>query len=214
MALRKIHRDGEPVLRKKAKTVTKFDGRLALLLDDMKETLTDANGVGLAAPQVGVLKRVIMIDAGAETGVIELVNPVITKRTGVQEYYEGCLSYPGYYGNVGRPESVTVRATDRGGGAVAYAATGLYAVACCHEADHLEGEMFMQKVRGPLYTLDEVKAMRDKNRRAAGEQNQTAGSGSAGSGNAGPAGDARNGAENTEGEEDARPQGSITRIDP
>ena len=150
------------MLKKKAKPVTKFDGRLALLVEDMIETVKDANGVGLAAPQVGILKRLIVIDAGGETGVIELINPEIIQRIGEQVYYEGCLSYPGYYGNVGRPESVTVRARNRKGEETVYEATGLYAVACCHEADHLEGIMFMPKVKGSLYTLEEVKAMREK----------------------------------------------------
>jgi len=162
MALRKIYKDGEPVLLKKAKTVTKFDARLAQLVGDMKETVRDANGVGLAAPQVGILKRVIIIDSGDESGAFELVNPEIIRRDGEQVYYEGCLSYPGYYGNVGRPKSVVLRARDAAGAEVTYEAAGVYAVACCHEADHLEGEMFMKKVRGPLYTLEEVKAMREE----------------------------------------------------
>ena len=162
MALRKIFKEGEAVLKKKAKPVTKFDGRLAVLVGDMIETVKNANGLGLAAPQVGILKRLIVIDAGEETGVIELVNPEIVRRTGEQVYYEGCLSYPGYYGNVGRPESVIVRAHNRTGEELMYEATGVYAVACCHETDHLEGIMFMPKVKGPLYTLEEVKAMREK----------------------------------------------------
>ena len=164
MALRKIHKQGEPVLTKKARPVTKFDNRLAQLIGDMKETIKDANGVGLAAPQVGILKRVVLIDGGADAGVIVLINPEIVRREGVQKYYEGCLSYPGYYGDVGRPESVTIRAQNAKGGAVEYQATRLYAVACCHELDHLEGEMFMRKVKGPLYTLEEVKAMREKDK--------------------------------------------------
>ena len=162
MALRKIHKDGDPALKKKAKPVTKFDNRLAILIDDMIETLKDANGVGLAAPQVGIIKKVIVIDTDEEAGFVELVNPVIYERKGEQVYYEGCLSYPGYYGNVGRPKTVKVRAFNRKGEAIAFEAGGLYAVACSHEADHLEGEMFMPKVKGPLYTLEEVKAMREK----------------------------------------------------
>ena len=162
MALRRIYKEGEAVLKKKSKPVTKFDGRFALLVDDMIETVKDANGVGLAAPQVGILKRLIVIDAGGEMGVVELANPEIIRRVGEQVYYEGCLSYPGYYGNVGRPESVTIRAHNRKGEVTVYEATGLYAVACCHEVDHLEGVMFMPKVKWPLYTLEEVKAMRAK----------------------------------------------------
>jgi len=166
MALRKIHKSGDPALAKKAKQVNKFDSRLAQLIGDMKETIKDANGVGLAAPQLGILKRVIVIDAGEETGVIELINPEITDCEGLQAYYEGCLSYPGYYGDVGRPQSLTVRAYDGNGAEVAYRATGLYAVACCHESDHLNGEMFMKKVKGSLYTLEEVKELREKEKLA------------------------------------------------
>jgi peptide deformylase len=162
MALRKIFKDGEPVLQKKAKTIVKYDARLCQLIGDMAETLKEANGIGLAAPQVGVLKRVFLVDAGGDTGVVALINPVITKREGVQNYYEGCLSYPGYYGDVGRPVKITLCAFNAKGAEVTYEASGLYAVACCHEADHLEGEMFMKKVRGPLYTLEEVKALREK----------------------------------------------------
>ena len=162
MALRKIYKEGEAVLKKKAKPVTKFDSRLSQLIDDMIETLKDANGAGLAAPQVGILKRLVIIDAGEESGYIELINPEIVQRKGEQVYYEGCLSYPGYYGNVGRPESVTVRAYNRAGEKIEYAADGIYAVACCHEMDHLEGRMFMPQVKGSLYTLEEVKAMREK----------------------------------------------------
>ena len=164
MALRKIYKEGEAILKKKAKPVTKFDNRLALLVGDMIETVKDANGVGLAAPQVGILKRIIVIDAGEDMGVVELINPEIIRRIGEQVYYEGCLSYPGYYGNVGRPQTVVVRAHNRNGEETIYEADGLYAVACCHEADHLEGIMFMPKVKGPLYTLEEVKAMREKSK--------------------------------------------------
>ena len=166
MALRKIFKDGEPALRKKAKPVNKYDARLAQLIGDMKETLINANGVGLAAPQLGILRRIFVVDAGGDTGAIELVNPQIIGSEGEQVFYEGCLSYPGYYGNVGRPEKVTLRAFNAKGEEAVYEASGIYAVACCHEADHLEGEMFMKKVRGPLYTLEEVKAMREKDRTA------------------------------------------------
>jgi peptide deformylase len=175
MALRKIYKEGEAILKKKAKPVTKYDSRLALLIDDMKETVKDANGLGLAAPQVGILKRVVVIDAGGETGIIELINPEITEHSGEQVYYEGCLSYPGYYGNVGRPETLTVRAYDRHGKSVGYRAGGLYAVACCHESDHLEGLMFMRQVKGRLYTLEEVRKIREESeaQAAAQEPSQT-----------------------------------------
>ena len=163
MALRKIFKEGETVLKKRSKKVVKFDNRLAQLLDDMKETLKEANGVGLAAPQVGVLKQIIIIEAGNENEarIVELINPEIISRTGEQIYYEGCLSFPGYYGNVGRPEKVILSAQNRDGDTTLYEAAGLYAVVCCHETDHLDGVMFMQKVIGRLYTLEEVKAMRE-----------------------------------------------------
>lgn len=173
MALRQIYKEGEPVLKKKSRSVTKFDDRLRLLVGDMKETLINAYGVGLAAPQVGVLRRIIVIDAGEKDGVIVLINPEIIQQSGEQEYFEGCLSFPGYFGNVGRPEKITVRANDVYGGSVEYEAVGLYAVACCHEADHLDGVMFMEKVIGRLYTVEEVRALR-KGRSGAGKARKPA----------------------------------------
>ena len=219
MALRKIHKDGEAVLKKKSKTVTKFDNRTSILIDDMIETLKDANGVGLAAPQVGILKRIIIIDAGEESGIVELVNPEIVESSGEQVYYEGCLSYPGYYGNVGRPESVMIRACDRNGESVAYSATGMFAVACCHEIDHLQGEMFMPKVKGPLYSLEEVKALREKAEAdRAGSARGAKGSGSGGSGNGGSVGggapDDASAASAQEDNAESKTEGRMQRIAP
>ncbi|MDR3121865.1 MAG: peptide deformylase [Clostridiales bacterium] len=164
MAIRMICKDGEAVLRKKSKPVGRINDRVTQLIDDMVETLKDANGVGLAAPQVGILKRIIVIDASGEEGAepIVLINPEITARSGAQSYYEGCLSFPGYYGDVGRPEAVTVAALDRNGARVEYDAEGLFAVACCHEIDHLDGVMFMDKVKGRLYSAEEIRQMREK----------------------------------------------------
>lgn len=140
MALRIIRKKGDEVLTKKCKEVTKFDGKLAELLDDMYDTMKNADGVGLAAPQVGILKRCVVIDIGE--GKIELVNPVITKSEGEQIGQEGCLSIPNFWGDVKRPETVTVSAFDRAGQAIEVTGSGLLAVAICHELDHLDGRLF------------------------------------------------------------------------
>ena len=244
MAIRKILQDGDPVLRKLSKPVPKMDARTLQLLDDLAETLLDADGIGLAAPQVGVLKRVAVIDAsdaggkgaeededggaeeeaeegaGKEAGgagkedasgagkeaevsavgagegdrpsatedpkqgavgpdgpppsrkgasgsgqrkrIVELINPEIVERSGTQSFFEGCLSKPGAFGDACRPAQVVVRTLDRSGRTVEYRADGMYAVACCHEIDHLDGLMFMDRVKGPLYTSEEVKELREK----------------------------------------------------
>ncbi len=133
-------------LHKKCRPVEKFDRRLAVLLDDMAETLHRANGVGLAAIQVGVLRRVVVIDLGDGTGVWELVNPVIVERGGEQESMEGCLSIPGKWGMTKRPQHVKVRAQDRNGKFFEYEGEGLLATASCHEIDHLDGVLFLSHV--------------------------------------------------------------------
>ena len=137
MARRNIVKMGDPVLRKKSKEVTEFDGRLGCLLDDMKETLADANGVGLAAPQVGILRRVVVVDTGDT--VLELVNPTLVETSGEQIGAEGCLSVPGKYGLVKRPNYAKVRAQDRNGEWFEAAGEELIARCCCHELDHLDG---------------------------------------------------------------------------
>jgi len=145
MALRnilKIDEDGE-LLRKKSREVEVIDKRIITLLDDMKETMEDANGVGLAAPQVGVLKKVVVINIGE--GPIELINPVIVYQKGEQCNEEGCLSIPGRSGKVKRPERVIVRALDRNGETFELEAEGLLAIACCHEIDHLSGVVYTDK---------------------------------------------------------------------
>ncbi len=144
MAIRNIRKLGDEVLRKKCKTVDKIDERILTLLDDMADTLYEANGVGLAAPQVGILKRIAVVDIG--DGLIELINPKIIETSGVQEDNEGCLSVPGKYGKVSRPETVTVRATDRNGEEFEIRGSGLLARAFCHEIDHLDGVVFVDKV--------------------------------------------------------------------
>lgn len=131
-------------LRKKSREVEKIDDRITTLLDDMAETMYEANGVGLAAPQVGVLKRVVVIDVGE--GLIELINPVITYKKGEQIGAEGCLSVPGKAGTVARPEKVKVRAKNRNGEEINIDAEGLLAVALCHEIDHLSGTLFIDSV--------------------------------------------------------------------
>lgn len=140
MAIREIVKEGDPILRKKCRPVEKFDEKLALLLDDMKETLAQANGAGLAAPQVGILRRVVIIDIGE--GTIELVNPEIIVQGGQQESVEGCLSCPGQWGLTKRPEKVTVKAYDRNGKEFTKTGEGLLAKAFCHEIDHLNGILF------------------------------------------------------------------------
>lgn len=146
MAKREIVRFGEEVLRQKCAEVTEFNEELWELLDDMYETMCEANGVGLAAPQVGELLRVVVIDVDDKNGRIELINPVIAGMRGKQTDSEGCLSHPGKYGIVERPAKVKVKARDRYGKPVSYIGTGLLARAFCHEVDHLNGILFADKV--------------------------------------------------------------------
>ena len=143
MALRKIVTVGDPVLNKTSRPVTKFDDRLATLIDDMIETMHDANGVGLAGPQVGVLRRVVVVDTGDED--LELVNPEIVKAgKETQTGLEGCLSVPGKYGVVTRPNYVVVRAQDRNGDWYEYEGEELIARAFCHELAHLDGHLYTE----------------------------------------------------------------------
>lgn len=145
MAIRKIAVLGEDdVLRKKARAVEKFDKRLWTLLDDMADTMYDADGAGLAAPQVGVLKRCVVIDVGE--GLIEMINPVIVRTEGEMVNVEGCLSVPGRRGTVKRPERVVVRAQDRHGKPFELEGTEFLAVAICHETDHLDGVVYVDKM--------------------------------------------------------------------
>ena len=145
MAYRKIREIGDPCLNKKCRPVTEFDERLASLLDDMRETLLRADGVGLAAPQVGILKRAIVINLG-ENKLLELVNPTIVSTEGSYVDTEGCLSVPGKAGEVERPRKVTVVAYDRSGRRFEYTGEDLYARCLCHECDHLEGILYVEKV--------------------------------------------------------------------
>lgn len=144
MALRNIVKEGDPILTKAARPVQDFDQKLAELIDDMIETMKNADGCGLAAPQVGILKRVCVIDVG--DGVMELVNPVIIDQKGEQREVEGCLSVPGIYGITLRPKQVTVRAQDRHGNTFTVTGEDLKARALCHEIDHLNGILFKNHI--------------------------------------------------------------------
>lgn len=156
MAIRQIVKEGDAVLTKKCRTVEKFDARLSTLIDDMTETLHLANGAGLAAPQVGILRRVVVIDIGE--GVIELVNPKIIAYSGEQETLEGCLSCPGEWGYTRRPDFVKVMAQDRNGNEFTIEGRDLLAKAFCHELDHLDGIIFKQKATRIL-TPDEIRQL-------------------------------------------------------
>lgn len=140
MALRNIVKLGDPILNKTSRKVEKFDDKLAALIDDMLETMYSANGVGLAAVQVGILKRVVVIDIGE--GPMELVNPEITMKEGEQQESEGCLSLPGKYGVTSRPQKVQVKAQDRNGKWQVFTGEDLKTRAFCHEIDHLDGILF------------------------------------------------------------------------
>ena len=142
MGIRKIMTVKEPCLHKVCRPVEKFDGKLHKLLDDMKETLLDANGVGLAAPQVGILRRVVVVDTGEE--MLELVNPELLETSGEQEGAEGCLSVPGKYGLVKRPMVAKVRAQDRNGEWFETEGEALIARCFCHEIDHLDGIVYTE----------------------------------------------------------------------
>ena len=144
MAIRNIVKVGDDVLTKKCRTVDKIDERIITLLEDMHDTLIESNGVGLAAPQVGVLKRIALVDTGEE--ILELINPEILSTEGSQTGFEGCLSYPGKYGEVTRPMVVTIKFQNRNGEWVTYTGEELTARAFCHEIEHLDGHMFMEKV--------------------------------------------------------------------
>ena len=145
MALRNIVKEGDEVLRKKCRSVDKIDDRILTILDDMAETLYDSGGVGLAAPQVGILRRIVVIDVGE--GLIELINPEIIEKDGEVSDSEGCLSIPGKYGEVVRPAYVKVKALNRQGEEAEYEGTELLARAFCHEIDHLDGILYIDRAQ-------------------------------------------------------------------
>lgn len=144
MALRKIVTEGDDILLKKCRPVEKFDKKLWDLLDDMGETLYDSGGVGLAAPQIGIMRRVCVIDVG--DGLIEFINPQIIFAEGEHQVVEGCLSSPGEFGIVNRPVKVKAKAFDRDGNEFEVEGEDLFAQAMCHEFDHLDGVLFKSKV--------------------------------------------------------------------
>ena len=160
MALRNIVTVGDSVLSKTCRPVTKFDNRLHILLDDMIETLEDANGVGLAAPQVGILRRVVIVDTG-EDGILELINPEIIEQSGEQTGLEGCLSVPGKYGIVTRPNIVKVRAQDRYGEWYEAEGEELIARCFCHELAHLDGQLYTE-VAERMLTPEELEELMEE----------------------------------------------------
>ena len=155
MGLRKILTDKDPSLHKVCRPVEKFDGRLHKLLDDMVETMQDAHGVGLAAPQIGILRRVVVVDTG--DGVLELVNPTLVETSGEQTGAEGCLSVPGKYGLVTRPYTAKVKAQDRYGEWFEVEGEEIIARCFCHELDHLDGIVYTE-VMERFLTAEELEA--------------------------------------------------------
>ena len=156
MAIRTIREMGDAVLEKPCKEVKEMTERTSQLIDDMIETLYDANGVGLAAPQVGILKRIVVIDTTGED-LLVLINPRIIESDGEQTGYEGCLSIPGKSGIVTRPNYVKVAALDRDMNPIELEGTELLARAFCHELDHLDGHLYVEKVQGHLVDNRELK---------------------------------------------------------
>ena len=157
MAIRKIVIEGDPVLNKRCHPVTKFDEKLGALLDDMKETLADAKGLGLAAPQIGIVRRAV-IAVNEKDEMVELINPEILETRGEQDGLEGCLSVPGKWGFVKRPNWVKVKAQDRHGNWFEVEGTELTARCYCHELEHLDGHLYVEHM-DKLYTNDDLDEM-------------------------------------------------------
>ena len=146
MAIRVVRENGDEILRKKSREVESIDDKIREILDDMVETLHKYNGVGLAGPQIGILKRIIVIDLYDDERPMKLINPAIVKEKGKQEVEEGCLSFPNQYGKIIRPAEVTVEALNENGEKVKIKAKELLAQALCHEIDHLNGILFVDKI--------------------------------------------------------------------
>ena len=161
MAIRVIRENGDEILRKKSREVEIVDDKIRELLDDMVETMHKYNGVGLAAPQVGILKRVIVIDLYDDNGPLKLVNPKILKAKGTQEVEEGCLSFPNQYAKMIRPEEIVAEALDENGKKIKIKAKDLLAQAICHEVDHLDGILFVDNMIPG--TLQYVEPSEEKN---------------------------------------------------
>lgn len=171
MALREILKQGDSVLGKKAHPVTTFDDRLHSLLDDLHETLEEAGGAGLAAPQIGILRRVVLV-VNSEDEVLELINPTIVAAEGEQDGLEGCLSVPGYWGFVKRPMKVRVKAQNRHGKWFEVEDTAMTARCFAHELDHLDGKLYTELVDGKLYTSEEIDEMVERQRAEREEKGQ------------------------------------------
>ncbi len=163
MGIRKIIKKGDISLTKKSRPISEYNARLQILLNDMRDTLAEANGVGLAAPQVGVLRRAVLVAdiSGEEPVIYELVNPEIVEAEGEQIGPEGCLSLPNIWGQVTRPEKVKVHAFDRYGEPFELEAEGLLARACCHEIDHLNGILF-DSIAERFLSEEEIEEMSQK----------------------------------------------------
>lgn len=146
MAIRKLRLEGDEILKKKSREVEVIDDKLQILIDDMIETMHKYNGVGLAAVQVGILKRLVVIDIYDDNSPIILINPIIIKTKGEREVEEGCLSFPNKFAKVMRPEEVVAEYTDRTGKRIRVKAKELLAQAICHELDHLNGDVFIDKI--------------------------------------------------------------------
>lgn len=157
MAYREIRKDGDEVLRKKSRPVEEIDKKVLTLIEDMADTMYKADGVGLAAPQIGILKRIVTIDVG--DGLYAMINPVILEQSGEQDGPEGCLSMPGTTGDVKRPMNVKAKYTDINGETVIIEAEELFARAICHETDHLDGILYKDKAH-KMYTLKEIEDMK------------------------------------------------------
>ena len=160
MSLRTIRELGDPVLTKRAKEVKEMTPKIRQLIEDMKDTMYEADGVGLAAPQVGMLKRIVVIDISAEQDQpVVLINPEIIEKDGEQTGWEGCLSVPGKSGQVTRPQHVIAKALNENMEEITIEGEDLMARAICHELDHLEGNMYVDLVEGRLYTNEELDEM-------------------------------------------------------
>ncbi len=146
MVIRIIREDGDEILRKKSREVEKVDDKIREILEDMVETMHKHNGVGLAGPQIGILKRLVVIDLYDDNGPIKLVNPKVVKQSGEQEVEEGCLSFPNQFAKIIRPAKVVIEALNENGEKIKIKAEGLLAQAISHELDHLEGILFVDKI--------------------------------------------------------------------
>lgn len=166
MALRQVRTMGDPILEKRSKEVTQITDRTRELIDDMFETLYDQNGVGLSAVQVGVLKRIVVVDVSEdEDDPIVMINPVIRESDGEQEGYEGCLSVPGKTGKVKRPNHVIVDFLDEDLNPQSMEGEEVFARCICHECDHLEGKLYVERVDGPLQDMDDVQEEQQNRRK-------------------------------------------------